>query len=142
MGRGAHHKGASEYMHVVNSVGACQFIMMAANTAHIPEWLNHLNGWDMTKEELLEAGERIGNMRMAFEVREGGNPRQRHVPGRITGADGEVLTAGPHANFSLDTETLETEFLTEAGWDTETCKPSRAELESLDLAHVVHMIFL
>ena len=43
-------------MHMVNAVGACQFIMMAANSAHIPEWLNHLNGWDMTKEELLQAG--------------------------------------------------------------------------------------
>jgi aldehyde:ferredoxin oxidoreductase len=139
-GRGAHHKGASEYMHVVNAAGACQFIMMAANTAHIPEWLNHLNGWDMTKEELLQVGERIGNMRMAFEVREGGNPRKRHVPERVYGGPGAVLTAGPHDKFSLDTETLEREFLQEAGWDPETCKPSRAKLESLGLQDVAEMI--
>jgi aldehyde:ferredoxin oxidoreductase len=85
-------------------------------------------------------GERIANMRMAFEVREGGNPRQRHVPGRITGAGAEMLTAGPHADFRLDTETLETEYLTEAGWDTESCKPSAAKLQSLGLADVVPMI--
>jgi aldehyde:ferredoxin oxidoreductase len=139
-GRGAHHKGASEYMHIVNSAGACQFIMMAANTAHIPDWLNHLNGWDMTKEELMEVGERIGNMRMAFEVREGGNPRKRHVPARLTGQGDAVLTAGPHENFTLDTETLETEFLAEAGWDPETCAPSKAKLESLGLADVAQML--
>src|SRR5436853_515630 len=76
-GRGAHHKGASEYMHVVNSAGHCQFVMMAANTANIPEWINMTTGWDMTREELLQVGERIANMRMAFEVREGGNPSKR-----------------------------------------------------------------
>ncbi len=127
-------------MHVVNSAGACQFIMMAANTAHIPDWLNHLNGWDMTKEELMVIGERIANMRMAFEVREGGNPRRRHVPARITGQAPDTLQAGPHAGFALDTETLETEFLTECDWDTETCKPSTAKLESLGLADVARMI--
>jgi aldehyde:ferredoxin oxidoreductase len=137
-GRGAHHKGASEYMHVVNSAGACQFIMMAANTAHIHEWLNHLNGWDMTKEELLQVGERIGNMRMAFEVREGGNPRKRAVPERMSGP---VLSSGPHANFGLDTETLEREFLEAADWDVDTCKPSKAKLESLGLGDVAQMLY-
>ncbi|MER3419964.1 MAG: aldehyde ferredoxin oxidoreductase [Chloroflexota bacterium] len=139
-GRGAHHKAASEYMHVVNATGACQFIMMAANTAHIPEWLNHLNGWDMTKEELLRIGERIANMRMAFEVREGGNPRRRHVPERLYGGPGAVLSEGPHKDIRLDTETLEVEFLKECDWDLETCKPSRAKLESLGLRDVADMI--
>ena len=139
-GRGAHHKGASEYMHVVNSVGACQFIMMAANTAHIPEWLNHLNGWDTTKEELLEAGERIANLRMAFEVREGGNPRQRNVPDRITGKGAAMLTEGPHANVTLDTETLELEYLKECDWDAETCTPSAAKLTQLGLADLVPVL--
>jgi len=139
-GRGAHHKGASEYMHIVNSVGACQFIMMAANTAHIPDWLNHLNEWDMTKEELIQAGERIANMRMAFEVREGGNPRQRHVPDRLTGKGDAMLKAGPHADFTLDTETLEVEYLKECDWDVDTCKPSAAKLQSLGLEDVVPMV--
>jgi aldehyde:ferredoxin oxidoreductase len=139
-GRGAHHKGASEYMHVVNATGACQFIMMAANTANIPAWLNHLNGWDMSKEELLQAGERIGNMRMAFEVREGNNPRERHVPDRITGQGAEVQTEGPHKDFVLDTETLEVEFLTEAGWDPTTCAPSAAKLNELGLEDLVPVL--
>jgi aldehyde:ferredoxin oxidoreductase len=140
-GRGAHHKGASEYMHIVNSVGACQFIMMAANTANIPEWLNHLNGWDTSKEELLLAGERIANMRMAFEVREGGNPRRRAVPDRVTGQGDWTQKAGPLEGVTIDTETLEVEFLKEAGWDPETCVPSAAKLQQLgldDLVPVLH----
>jgi aldehyde:ferredoxin oxidoreductase len=140
-GRGAHHKGASEYMHVVNSVGACQFIMMAANTANIPTWLNHLNGWDTTKEELLTAGERIANLRMAFEVREGGNPRRRPVPDRVTGTGDWTQKTGPLEGVAIDTETLEVEYLKEAGWDTETCVPSKEKLQQLgldDLVPVLH----
>ncbi len=136
-GRGPHHKGASEYMHVVNAAGHCQFVMMAANTANIPQWINMTTGWDVTKEELLEVGERIANMRMAFEVREGGNPRKREVPERMSGA---VYSEGPHKDFGLDTETLEKEFLAACDWDTETCKPSAAKLESLGLADVVPMV--
>ncbi|MDZ4277548.1 MAG: aldehyde ferredoxin oxidoreductase family protein [Dehalococcoidia bacterium] len=49
-GRGAHHKGAAEYMHVVNSAGMCQFIMMAAPNDRIPEWINLTTGWDTTPE--------------------------------------------------------------------------------------------
>ncbi|MFQ5382548.1 MAG: aldehyde ferredoxin oxidoreductase family protein, partial [Dehalococcoidia bacterium] len=75
-GRGEHHKAASEYMHVVNSGGMCQFVMMAANTANIPTWFNAVTGWDMTVEEVMKVGERIANLRMAYEVREGGNPRR------------------------------------------------------------------
>ncbi len=136
-GRGPHHKGASEYMHVVNAAGHCQFVMMAANTANIPQWINMTTGFDMTREELLEVGERIANMRMAFEVREGGNPRQRQVPERMSGA---VYKEGPHKDFGLDTETLEKEFLEACDWDTETCKPSAAKLESLGLADLVPVV--
>jgi aldehyde:ferredoxin oxidoreductase len=134
--RGEHHKGASEYMHVVNSGGMCQFIMMAANTANMPSWFNAVTGWDMDVDEMLEVGERVGNLRMAYEVREGGNPRQRPVHDRITGKSTEATHTGPLQGVVLDTETLETDFLNACDWDTESCKPSAAKLESLGLKEV------
>ena len=48
--RGEHHKGASEYMHIVNSGGMCQFVMMMANTASMPEWFNAVTGWARNPE--------------------------------------------------------------------------------------------
>ena len=135
-GRGEHHKGASEYMHVVNAGGMCQFIMMAANTANMPTWFNAVTGWDMSMDEMLDVGERIANLRMAYEVREGGNPRKRHVPSRVTGETTEGTSAGPLAGVRLDTETLETEFLRACDWDTETCKPSAAKLQAVGLPEV------
>ncbi len=135
-GRGEHHKGASEYMHVVNAGGMCQFIMMAANTANMPDWFNAVTGWDMSMDEMLDVGERIANLRMAYEVREGGNPRKRAVPTRVTGETMEGTSAGPLAGIKLDTELLETDFLKACGWDTETCKPSKAKLEAIGLPEV------
>ncbi len=134
--RGEHHKGASEYMHVVNAGGMCQFIMMAANTSNMPSWFNAVTGWDMDVDEMLTVGERINNLRMAYEVREGGNPRKREVPTRVTGVTTEATHAGPLAGVKLDTELLETDFLKACDWDTENCKPSRAKLESLGLKEV------
>jgi aldehyde:ferredoxin oxidoreductase len=51
------------------------------------------------------------------------------------------LEAGPHTGFTLDTETLQREFLEACDWDQETCRPSRAKLEELglkDVADVLH----
>ncbi|MEO9255217.1 MAG: aldehyde ferredoxin oxidoreductase family protein [Tepidiformaceae bacterium] len=131
--RGEHHKGASEFMHVVNSGGMCQFIMMMANTAKMPEWFNAVTGWDMDLDEMMMVGERIANMRMAYEVREGENPRLRPVPTRVTGVTNEGTSAGPLAGVKLDTERLEIDFLTACDWDVDTAKPSAAKLESLGL---------
>ena len=139
-GRGEHHKAASEYMHVVNSGGMCQFIMMAANTANIPSWFNAVTGWDVDLDEVMTIGERIANLRMAYEIREGGNPRKRHVPPRVTGETTEATHTGPLQGIKLDTERLEVDFLKACDWDTETCKPSPAKLESLGLKEVAQAL--
>jgi aldehyde:ferredoxin oxidoreductase len=139
-GRGEHHKGASEYMHVVNSGGMCQFIMMAANTANMPTWFNAVTGWDMDLDEMMDVGERIANLRMAYEVREGGNPRKRAVPTRVTGETNEATHTGPLEGVKLDTETLEVDFLKACDWDTETCKPSKAKLEAVGLSEVAQAL--
>ena len=137
-GRGPFHKGASEYIHVVNSCGLCFFVTMCGPNDQIHEWINASTGWDMTLDEVRRVGERIANLRMAFEVREGNNPAQRKLPGRLIGEP--PLSEGPNAGVRLDVETLQREFLEECGWDPATSKPSRAKLEELGLADVAAAI--
>ena len=138
-GRGEHHKGAAEYMHVVNSTGMCQFIMMAGPNDSIPDWINKVTGWDTTPEEIIKAGERIGNLRMAFTYREGDIVTKRRVPGRMIGEP--ALGAGPHEGVTLDTKKLEEDFLKACDWDLETARPSRAKLEELGLKDVAEVIY-
>jgi aldehyde:ferredoxin oxidoreductase len=137
-GRGQHHKDRSEYMHVVNAAGMCMFIMMAAPNDRIPEWINTETGWDTTREEIIQTGERIANLRMAFNVREGDLVTKRRVPSRLWG--GEPLQAGPHKDLTLDVNTLEQEYLAAADWDPETAAPSKKKLEALGLADVAQAI--
>ncbi len=137
-GRGDHHKGAGEYMHIVNSIGVCMFITFAGPNERMPEWINAVTGWDVTHGELRRAGERIANLRMAFHVREGDNPAQRRVPGRLVGSP--PLEAGPHKGFTIDCDTMQREFLAACDWDQETCTPSRAKLEELGLEDVARAL--
>jgi aldehyde:ferredoxin oxidoreductase len=137
-GRGQHHKDRAEYMHIVNSAGMCQFIMMCAPNDRMAEWINTETGWDTTLEELRTVGERIANMRMAFNVREGDIVTKRRIPGRLWGA--QPFEAGPHKDISLDTKTLEQEFLAAADWDPETAAPSKRKLEDLGLGEVATAI--
>ena len=138
-GRGEHHKGTAEYMHVANSTGMCQFIMMAGPNNRIPEWINMTTGWDTTHEEIRQAGERIANLRMAFSVREGDIVTKRRIPDRLIGKPAQE--AGPLEGVTLDTEALESDFLRACGWDGDTATPSRAKLEEFgleDVAAVIH----
>jgi aldehyde:ferredoxin oxidoreductase len=137
-GRGEHHKGRAEYLHVINSAGMCMFIMMAAPNHRIPEWINLTTGWDTTNEEILKAGERIANLRMAFNVREGDIVTRRRIPGRLVGHPAQE--AGPHQNVSLDVEALEREFLQACDWDVETATPSGRKLQELGLEDVAKAI--
>ncbi|MCH8065630.1 MAG: aldehyde ferredoxin oxidoreductase family protein [Chloroflexi bacterium] len=138
-GRGEHHKGTSEYMHVVNATGMCQFIMVAGPNGRIPEWINLTTGWDTTNEEIRQVGERIANLRMAFSVREGDIVTKRRIPDRLIGKPAQET--GPLEGITLDTEALESDFLRACGWDGDTATPSRAKLEELglkDVADVIH----
>ena len=137
-GRGEHHKGRSEYMHAINASGMCMFIMMGSPNQRLPEWINLTTGWDTTKEEILKAGERIANLRMAFNVREGDIVTKRRIPARLIGKTPQQ--AGPHEGVTVDTEALEKEYLEACGWDLETATPSRSKLEELGLQDVAEAI--
>ena len=138
-GRALHHKGISEFQHIVNSIGTCMFITFAGPNQRIPEWINAVTGWDTTHQELLKTGERISNLRMAFQVRERDNPAQRRIPGRLIGSP--PLEEGPHKGLTLDAETLQREFLAACDWDQQACKPSRAKLAELGLQDVADVLY-
>jgi aldehyde:ferredoxin oxidoreductase len=75
---------------------------------------------------------------MAFHVRDGDNPAKRRVPGRLIGDPPQDV--GPLAGFTIDSETMQREFLAACDWDQESCTPSRAKLESLGLKDVAQAL--
>ncbi len=134
-GRGVLHKRGSSYNHVINCLGACVFVVGGYHQADVlVDFVNALTGWDFTMDDLLKAGERITNIRQAFNVREGLNSLKFHVPGRIVGKP--PAERGPLAGVTVPEEKLNKEYLSAMGWDLQTAKPKRATLLELGMEDV------
>jgi aldehyde:ferredoxin oxidoreductase len=135
-GRGEAHKKLTSFVHVLNATGGC---LVAADVfdnyvAALPEFLSALTGWDLGLEECLEVGERIANLRHAFNLREGHNFLKWEVPGRMIGAP--PLKEGNVRDVTVDVEAMIGEYLDAMGWDRTTTMPSRERLEVLGLGYV------
>jgi aldehyde:ferredoxin oxidoreductase len=139
-GRGEAHKIGSSFNHVVNSAGVCVFVFWAFPSVDpIIDSMSAVSGWDLTIDELLNTGERISNIRHAFNVREGLNPLQYKIPGRIMG--NPPPKEGPLAGVTVDEETLDSEFLAAMDWDLKTTKPSKKKLLELDMEDVAQALW-
>ncbi|MDO8691302.1 MAG: aldehyde ferredoxin oxidoreductase family protein [Dehalococcoidia bacterium] len=117
--------------HVVNSAGLCTFGTMCIDVNSVSQFLSAVTGWDITMEECLETGERIGALRHLFNLREGLNPLGYRLPGRMVGRP--PLAEGPLAGVTVDLDTMVQEYLGLMGWDQRTAWPGRERLEALGL---------
>lgn len=130
-GKSKLHKQCMEMMHVVNAVGVCQFAVSAYDWNFIPDFLKSITGWDINIEECYRIGERIANVRHAFNLREGLNPLRFHVPSRLIGDPPQLK--GNVRNITVDIDTQVNEYCEIMDWDPETAVPSKQRLESLGL---------
>ena len=138
-GRGEVHSIGSNFNHIVNCSGMCTFMYWCLPNIHaFIDLINAVTGWDASMEELLETGERISNIRQAFNIREGINPLQFRVPGRILGKP--ALKEGPLAGVTIDDNTLVKDYLAAMDWDENTGRPSPQKLIQLGLDDVVREI--
>jgi len=124
----------------VQSTGLCAFL--AGSYPHIDTFIGFMKavtGWELNLDEIFRTGERIFNLRQAFNVREGLNSLQFKVPGRIAGIPPK--TEGPLKGITLDEPAMDREFVTEMDWDPHTAKPSRKKLLELGLEDVARELW-
>jgi len=134
-GRGEAHKAGSNFNHVMNCAGMCMFMYISLPDANaVTEFIGAVTGWDVTKDELLSTGERISNVRHAFNIREGLNPLEFKVPDRLLGRPPQK--EGPLTGVTVDEDTMVQEYLTAMDWDPKTAKPSKKKLQELGLEDV------
>jgi aldehyde:ferredoxin oxidoreductase len=139
-GRGEIHKKGANFVHIINCSGMCSFMYgVLPSVQAIPDFIKAITGWQVTTEELLVTGERIANIRQAFNIREGLNPLEFKVPDRLIGKPPK--TVGPTAGVVVDEATLYREYLTAMDWDLKTAKPSRQKLLELGLAGVARELW-
>jgi aldehyde:ferredoxin oxidoreductase len=133
-GRGEAHKIASNFNHIMNSAGMCQFMYLCLPANAVTEFINAVTGWNVTMDELLKTGERISNLRQSFNIREGLNPLQFKMPDRVLGRPPQK--EGPVAGVTVDEDTMVKELLAVMDWDITTAKPSKKKLQELGLEDV------
>jgi aldehyde:ferredoxin oxidoreductase len=112
--------------------GTCLFVMGALPSYQvIAEFMRAITGWDIDLDELLVTGERIENVRQAFNIREGINLLNFEVSGRVFGKPPHK--EGPLAGITVDADTLVREYVAAMDWDLKTAKPSEKKLRELGL---------
>jgi aldehyde:ferredoxin oxidoreductase len=99
-----------------------------------------VTGWPFDKDEALRAGERIANMRHAFNLREGHNPRKWAYPGIMVGQP--PTGVGPLGRVTVDIDTMEREWLRAYHWDEDTTVPDPKHLEELGIAELATQLGL
>jgi aldehyde:ferredoxin oxidoreductase len=125
----------SSYMRIMNTSGMCMFPYICAPGVDLAKFVSTATGWDFSMEEMVKVGERISNIRQAFNVREGIMPKDFIMTsGRPIGDP--PLKEGPTAGVTVDAKTLHSDIFEGMDWDIESGKPSREKLEFLGLDDV------
>ncbi len=134
--------GPSQFQdHVVSAAGLCMHSDLVVDNPprYIEGFMSAVTGWKRSMEELLKAGERIANIRHVFNLREGINPLDYKVHGRIIGRPPQK--EGPLAGVSADIETQINENLDALDWDRVTSRPSKKKLLELGLDDVARELW-
>ena len=129
--KGEFHRKLVAAMHFVNALGVCMFGFASYPVDTWPRFYSVISGRPFTLDDALVAGERIANMRLAFNLREGLNPLALQLPDVVIGVP--PLKAGNLRDITVDVDQQIRDYVRAADWDPITCTPSRAKLEALGL---------
>lgn len=134
-GKGEMHKIQSALVHTLNATGGCLFAYISYHVQYMPDFLTAITGQKYTIEDCITIGERIENIRHAFNLREGLNPLEFELHGRVTG--NPPLEVGNVRGVTLDVDTMVREFCEALHWNIETARPSRQRLQELGLDFLI-----
>jgi len=138
-GRGHYFKEASVLTHTMNASGMCLFGFASTEVTFIPDCLSAVRGEEFTVEDMLLTGERIANIRRAFNIREGINPVTYPAPERVFGES--PLEDGPTRGIVLEMEQMTREYLEDMEWTQDQALPTREVLVRLGLEDVASDIW-
>jgi aldehyde:ferredoxin oxidoreductase len=131
-GKGVAQAHFSNAHQVLNGLGLCMFTYLTGGLPWL-ELVNALTGWNMTPRELLASGERIQNLRAAFNLREGIKPSDFAPHPRMLGQGDGKLPTGPLKDVTVPLLDLKNDYYRAMGWNPETGHLSRTRADQLGL---------
>jgi aldehyde:ferredoxin oxidoreductase len=117
---------------LINSLVVCQtsYQKWGVSLATDLQWLNAVTGWDMTREEFLQAGERIFNQKRLINMRRGYSGKDDTLPPRVMQKLLDLRDDEQKVPDSLQDQLQE--YYTLRGWDKEGV-PAQKKLIELQL---------
>lgn len=131
--QGAFQRNCQDLMCIMDSLKICKFTLYGGlRTTHIREWLKNVVGWDMDLAELMDAGERIFNLKRMYNVKCGITRRDDTVPERILKQPRDK--GGAKGNLPPFEKMLD-EYYAARGWDRNG-KPLKDTIDRLGLSDI------
>lgn len=135
-GKGVAQAHFSNAHQVMNGLGLCMFTSLTGGLPWL-ELVNSLTGWTMTERDLLLAGERIQNLRAAFNRREGIKPGDFQPHPRMLGQGDGNLKTGPLKGITVPLPALKDDYYRAMQWNTQTGHLSKARADILGLTQLL-----
>lgn len=128
-GKGKFVADMQNLMGVYDSIKVCKFIINGLSLTDFTDWINHVTGWELSIEDVMEIGERIYNLKRLYNVKHGINRKDDTLPDRFlkeerTGQD--LIVNMP------DLDTMLHDYYEYREWDQDGI-PSEAKLRQLGL---------
>jgi aldehyde:ferredoxin oxidoreductase len=120
----------------MNGLGLCMFTML---TGSLPwaELLDAATGWGLTEGDLLVCGERIQNLRAAFNRREGLAPKDFQPHRRMLGEGDGLLDAGPLKGIRVPLQVLRDDYFRSMQWNTATGHLAKTRASELGMSELL-----
>lgn len=136
-GKGVAQAHFSNAHQVMNGLGLCMFTNLTGGLPWL-ELVNALTGWGFTEKDLLFAGERIQNLRAAFNRREGIKPADFQPHPRMLGEGDGNLQNGPLKGVTVPLPQLKDDYYRAMHWNPQTGHLARARAEQLGMTELLH----
>jgi aldehyde:ferredoxin oxidoreductase len=120
----------------MNGLGLCMFTNLTG-TLPWTDFVNAATGWSYTDADLIKCGERIQNLRNAFNRREGIKPADFVIPTRLLGEGDGLLDAGPLRGVRVPLPMLRDDYHTAMQWNKTTGTVSKARAQELGMAELL-----
>ena len=139
--KGTEGKGKAQALHsnahqTMNGLGLCMFTML---TGALPwaDLLDAATGWGLSDADLLVCGERIQNLRAAFNRREGIKPADFQPHRRMLGEGDGNLDAGPLKGVRVPLPVLKDDYYQHMHWNPTTGHLAQARAAELGMSDLL-----
>ncbi len=127
------------YRMLLDVAGGCLFGTQIGGGLPLCAWMDAVTGIERSPDDRLVDGERVYQLRHAFNVREGLHARRDQIPHpRVWGRPS--LEGGPHRGVTLDLEGYARSWYEALRWDPVTDLPPPEHLRAIDLPEVVEAL--